>query len=337
MILQERIQLLARLGEYMLSKDNEWLAVQERAYRENAWFIPEFIDRSVQQIAHHFLQPDLLTDWVKQYAVQDSPNTPKTVGIVMAGNIPLVGFHDFLSVFISGHSMVIKTSSKDEWLIKHLVKKMYEWDITIQKQVSFAEQLKGCDAYIATGSNNSGRYFEYYFGKYPHIIRKNRTSVAVLDGTETPEELSLLADDIQLYFGLGCRNITQLHVPEGYDFVPLLEALKKYAYLMDYHKYKHNYDYHLALLIMGNKYYMNNDTVILTENSSPFSPVSQVHYHFYTDKTGLSGQLSARTEIQCIVGHNFIPFGQAQHPNLTDYADGVDTMAFLQKIDQNNR
>jgi hypothetical protein len=333
MILQERIQLLARLGEYMLSKEEEWLALQERAYRENAWFIPEFLERSIQQIAHQFLQADLLMNWAKSYGVKDAPIHPKTVGIVMAGNIPLVGFHDFLSVFISGHAMVIKTSSKDEWLIKHLVKKMYEWEITVQNQVSFAEQLKGCDAYIATGSNNSGRYFEYYFGKYPNIIRRNRTSVAVLDGTETVEELSLLADDIQLYFGLGCRNITQLYVPDGYDFIPLLEELKKYAYLMDYHKYKHNYDYHLALLIMGNKYYMNNDTVILTENSSPFSPVSQVHYHFYTDKKALSQELENNTDIQCIVGHGFIPFGQAQQPGLTDYADGVDTMAFLQQLD----
>jgi hypothetical protein len=332
MILQERIQLLARLGEYMLSKEEEWLAVQERAYRENAWFIPEFQDRSIQQIANQFLQPELLTHWANSYGVKDTPALPKTVGLVMAGNIPLVGFHDFLSVFISGHALVIKTSSKDEWLIKHLVKKMYEWEITVQNHISFAEQLKGCDAYIATGSNNSGRYFEYYFGKYPNIIRRNRTSVAVLDGTETADELSLLADDIQLYFGLGCRNITQLYVPTGYDFVPLLKALEKYAYLIDYHKYKHNYDYHLALLIMGNKYYMNNDSVILTENSSPFSPVSQVHYHYYTEKNSLSPLLQGNTDIQCVVGHGFIPFGEAQHPGLTDYADGVDTMAFLQEL-----
>ena len=332
MILQERIQLLARLGEYMLSKDEEWLAVQERAYRENAWFIPEFMDRAIQQIANSFLKPALLSNWAQYYKVKDMPVNPHTIGIVMAGNIPLVGFHDFLSVFISGHSMVIKTSSKDEWLIKHLVKKLYSWEITVQNQVSFAEQLKGCDAYIATGSNNSGRYFEYYFGKYPNIIRKNRTSVAVLDGSETKEELFLLADDIQLYFGLGCRNITQLYVPEGYDFIPLLTELKRYDYLLDYHKYKHNYDYHLALLIMGNKYYMNNDSLILTENSSPFSPVSQVHYHYYSNKPLLTEQLAGNMSIQCVVGHDYISFGEAQQPGLIDYADGVDTMAFLQGL-----
>lgn len=332
MILQERIQLMARLGEYMLGKDEAWMEVRERAYRENAWFIPEFQDLAIQQIATNFLQPDLLQQWAVNYGVKDTPANPHTVGIVMAGNIPLVGFHDFLAVFISGHPMVIKTSSKDEWLIKHLVKKLYEWEITIQNQVSFAEQLKGCDAYIATGSNNAGRYFEYYFGKYPNIIRKNRTSVAVLDGSETKEELSLLADDIQRYFGLGCRNITQLYVPEGYDFVPVLHELKRYEYLMDYHKYKHNYDYHLALLIMGNKYYMNNDSLVLTENISPFSPVSQVHYQFYKDKEALTKMLSENQDIQCVVGHGFIPIGQAQSPGLTDYADGVDTMAFLQHL-----
>jgi len=332
MILQERIQLLTRLGEYMLNKEEEWMAVQARAYRENAWFIPEFIDKAVTQIATRFLQPELLLNWAQQYHIQDQPSQVKNVGIVMAGNIPLVGFHDFLSVFVSGHAMTIKTSSKDEFLIKHLIKKLYEWENTIQNQVSFAEQLKGCDAYIATGSNNSGRYFDYYFGKYPNIIRRNRTSVAILDGSETEEELDLLTDDIQLYFGLGCRNITQLYVPEGYDFLPLLDKLRKYAELMDYHKYKHNYDYHLALLIMGNKYYMNNDSTILTENSSPFSPVSQVHYHYYTDKKQVENQLSSDQDIQCVVGHGQIPFGQAQFPTLTDYADGVDTMAFLKSL-----
>lgn len=332
MILQERIQLLARLGEYMLNKDEEWLAIQERAYRENAWFIPEFIQKSVEQIAHNFLNPELLKTWAEKYDVADEPKNLRTIGVVMAGNIPLVGFHDFLCVFLTGHPMVIKTSSKDEFLIKHLIKKLYEWEITVQNVVSFAEQLKGCEAYIATGSNNSGRYFDYYFGKYPNIIRRNRTSVAILDGTETDAELDFLADDIQLYFGLGCRNITQLHVPEGYDFVPLLNHLKRYEHLLDYHKYKHNYDYHLALLIMGNKYYMNNDSIILTENASPFSPVSQVHYHFYTDKYALTKKLQQDKDIQCIVGHGQIPFGQAQHPSLMDYADGVDTMAFLQGL-----
>lgn len=329
MILQERIILLGRLGQYMLEASAEWQEVKDRAYRENQWFIPEFVDRSVENIARQFLNPSFLQNWAAAYHVPDRQPHPKNVGVVMAGNIPLVGFHDFLCVFVSGHMATLKTSSKDEVLIKHLVKKLYEWDPAVQDAFSFAERLTGCDAYIATGSNNSGRYFDYYFGKYPHIIRRNRTSVAILDGTETPEELASLADDIQLYFGLGCRNITQLYVPEGYDFIPLLDALRKYEHFMDFHKYKHNFDYHLALLIMGNKYYMNNDTVVMTENVSPFSPVSQLHYQYYQNPAELTGLLQGNPDIQCVVGHGQIPFGQAQCPALTDYADGVDTMAFL--------
>ncbi len=329
MILQERIDLMARLGQYMLLEEPEWLAIRERAFRENQWFAPEFISQSVENIANQFLNPTFLQEWAMAYRVPDIQETPKNVGLVMAGNIPLVGFHDFLCVFISGHRVVIKASSKDEFLIKYLVARLEEWDTRVSGLVSFAERLKGCDAYIATGSNNSSRYFDYYFGKYPHIIRRNRTSVAILDNTETAEELDALSNDIQLYFGLGCRNITQLFVPKDYDFIPLLDALRKYEHFMDFHKYKHNFDYHLALLIMGNRYYMNNDTVILTENSSPFSPVSQVHYAFYDDKLSVIQSLQNNPDIQCIAGNGYIPFGMAQRPSLRDYADGVDTMEFL--------
>jgi len=332
MTLQERIALLLRLKEYFLSGDPVWEETKARAYRENQWFIPEFIELSVQNIVSGFLDQNALEQWAATYGVPQERTDPKTIGIVMAGNIPLVGFHDLLCVFISGHYAVIKASSKDDILIKHLVKKMYEWEVTVQNQLSFAERLNNCDAYIATGSNNSGRYFDYYFGKFPNIIRKNRTSVAILDGTETREELDLLADDAMQYFGLGCRNITQLLVPENYDFIPLLEALKKYAYLMEYHKYKHNYDYHLALLIMAGKYYMNNDTVVLAPNESPFSPVSQIHYATYTNRTQAAAMLAGNNDIQCVAGHGYLPFGQAQQPGLTDYPDGVDTMAFLQDL-----
>ena len=329
MTLQERIALLLRLREYFLENGEERQEIKERAFRENPWFIPEFIEKAVESIANCMLQKDALEQWASDYGITENPVSPKTIGIVMAGNIPLVGFHDLLCVFVSGHTAVIKPSSKDEILIKHLVKKMYEWEVTIQNHISFAERLNNCDAYIATGSNNSSRYFDYYFGKYPHIIRKNRTSVAVLDGTETNAELDALADDAMLYFGLGCRNITQVFVPEEYDFIPLLNALRKYEHFMEYHKYKNNFDYHLALLIMGGKFYMNNDTVILTSNSSPFSPVSQLHYFNYESRETLNSILLNNESIQCIAGHGYTPFGQAQRPGLKDYPDGVDTMTFL--------
>jgi hypothetical protein len=191
--------------------------------------------------------------------------------------------------------------------------------------------LKDCDAYIATGSDNSARYFEYYFSKYPHIIRKNRTSVAILDGTETKEELESLADDIQLYFGLGCRNITQIWVPQEYDFVPLLGALRKYDHYKDHDKYKNNFDYQLTIAIMNNRFYMSNDSIVLLENESPFSPISQLHYQYYTDKPAAIAALD-KNKIQCIVGRNFIPFGDAQKPGLSDFPDGIDTMEFLSAI-----
>ena len=332
MQLQQRIDLIVRLGEYMQNGNNEFELIKEKAYRENPWFIPEFINHAVNSIANNFLQKDKLGEWSDCYGIPEENKAPKTVGIVMAGNIPLVGFHDLLCVFINGHYAVIKPSSKDAVLIKHLVQKLYEWEVTLQNYISFAETLKGCDAYIATGSNNSGRYFEYYFGKYPSIIRRNKTSVGVLDGSESKQELERIADDIQMYFGLGCRNVTKLFIPRNYDFMPLLEAVKKYDRFMDFHKYRHNYDYQLALLIMNNKFYMTDGSLILTENESLFTPVSRVNYSFYNDPVELKTGLDKNEDIQCLTGHRFIAFGSAQSPSLTDYADKTDTMLFLSKL-----
>ena len=329
MELQERINLMVKLGQYMQSNNDEWITVKQRAAGENAWFIPEFIELAVTNICRHFLQKEKLEEWAETYNLKAFQADDTTVGVVMAGNIPLVGFHDFLCIFLSGRKMMIKASSKDEILIKHIVKKLLEWEEPVEDRICFAESLKGCDAYIATGSNNSSRYFDYYFGKYPNIIRRNRTSAAILDGNETTEELHALADDIQLYFGLGCRNVTKLYVPKDYDFIKLLTALKKYEHYLDYHKYKHNYDYHLALLMMSNKFYMNNGSVIFAENLSLFSPVSQIHYEFYDDIPTVVSSLQNNPDLQCLIGHGFTDFGKAQQPSLTDYADGVDTMRFL--------
>jgi hypothetical protein len=329
MNLQQRIDLLSRLGEYIQSDNIEWQEAKEKASRENGWFIAEFIEFSVKNIATIFLQKEALTNWANLYHFQSITPDPKKVGIVMAGNIPLVGFHDFLCVFISGHIAHIKASSKDETLIKHLVSVMMKWNNEIEDLVIFSTMLKSCDAYIATGSNNSAGYFEYYFAKYPHIIRRNRTSVAVLTGKETNEDLDKLADDVYLYFGLGCRNVTKLYVPEGYDFIPLLNAFRKYNYLADHHKYKNNYDYNLAILLLNKKFYMSNESLLLSEDSSLFSPISQLNYEFYTDNDKLLGSLQQNENLQCIAGKDFTPFGTTQKPSLTDYADGVDTMKFL--------
>jgi hypothetical protein len=241
----------------------------------------------------------------------------------------MVGFHDFLCVFISGHKQTIKLSGKDDVLLKHLIQKLYSWDSTSQNYIAVAEMLKGCDAYIATGSNNSARYFEQYFEKYPSIIRRNRTSVAVLSGKETVEELGKLADDVHLYFGLGCRNVTKIFVPAAYDFVPLLRAFDKYKYFADHHKYKNNYDYQLSIALMNNIYYMTNESTLLIENEENFSAISQLNYSFYDNMKTVKALISENSDVQCIVGQDGITFGQAQQPGLFDYADGVDTMQFL--------
>jgi hypothetical protein len=327
MNLQKRISLLTQLRTYLLENNAEWNGIKQQAFQQNAWFTLEFIDLAVKNITEQFLPKEKLEAWAAHYFLDDNISA-KNIGIVMAGNIPLVGFHDFLCVFISGHRQTIKLSGKDNILLKHLVHKMIEWDSSFNSYVKFEEMLKGCDAYIATGSNNSARYFDLYFSKYPSIIRHNRTSVAVLKGNETTAELEKLSDDIHSFFGLGCRNITKLFVPEEYDFVPLLKSFNRYTWFGDHHKYRNNYDYYLSLQLMNNRFYMTNESTLLTEDESVFSPISQLHYGFYSNENELVNSLKNTEEVQCIVGVD-IPFGQAQSPTLTDYADGKDTLQFL--------
>jgi hypothetical protein len=317
----------------MLSNNPLWEQTKNKAGKENNWFIPEFIELATGNIARSFLEKNILEKWVAGYQLPSTNPHPKKVGIIMAGNIPLVGFHDFLSVFIAGHISLIKPSSKDDILIRHLVEKMAEWNKEIKSLAEFtAGMLKNCDAYIATGSNNSAGYFEYYFKRYPHIIRRNRTSVAVLTGEENKEDLEKLADDVYLYFGLGCRNVTKIYVPVNYDFIPFLTAFEKYNHLSAYHKYKNNYDYNLAIHILNKKVYMSNASILLAEESSPFSPISQLNYEFYTHEDELINSLRDNSAIQCIIGKKFIPFGQAQYPAINDYADGADTIQFLARL-----
>jgi len=328
MNLQKRIDLLVQLAKYLEENGEEWQDVKNRAAAQNGWFIPGFIDLSVKNIISSFLDESKLQDWTRHYHLDDNVGG-RNVGLVMAGNIPLVGFHDFLCIFISGHRQTIKLSSKDNILLKHMAQKLNEWEESFSGLVSFSEMLKGCDAYIATGSNNSALYFNQYFSKYPNIIRRNRTSVAVLTGSETEEELNGLSDDVHLYFGLGCRNTTKIFVPEGYDFVPLLAAFDKYKYLADHNKYKNNYDYQLSIALLNNVYYMTNGTTLLIENDAIFSAISQLHYSFYNNPEKLLAELKQDPDIQCIAGYGGTRPGQAQSPGLMDYADGVDTMQFL--------
>lgn len=327
MNLQQRIEIMGGLVSYMSPNNPEWMSTVQKAFQHNPWFIPEFIDTAVKNITGHLLDKEALQKWAEYYHLDDNISQ-KNVGIVMAGNIPLVGFHDFLSVFISGHRQTVKLSSKDDILLKAIIEKLHILFPETKTLVQTSDMLVGCDAYIATGSNNSARYFEQYFARFPHIIRKNKTSVAVLSGKESKEELEKLSDDIHLYFGLGCRNVTKLFVPEGYDFIPLLDSFNKYLFFKDHHKYNNNYDYQLSIMLMNNVYYMTNGSTLLIQGKPAFSPISVLHYEFYRASPDFS--LDNNTEeIQCRVGKGFLPFGQAQEPGLFSYADGIDTMAFL--------
>ncbi len=331
MDLQNRISILVELGEFMLSEDVSWKNAKTRAFQHNAWFIPDFIDLSISQIAERFLHRDLLEKWASEYQIPDREKNPKKIGIVMAGNIPLVGFHDFLCCFINGHSPLIKLSSRDSWLFPVILEFLNKKNPAAADQILVSSMLKGMDAYIATGSNNSARYFDCYFGKYPSLIRRNRTSIALLEGNESAEELEKLADDVFLYFGLGCRNVTQIHVPENYDFIPLLRAFGKYLWMADHHKYKNNYDYRLSLAILNKLPYMTNDCLLMLENDSPFSPIAVLHYTYYKDIKNII-PIENNENLQCVVGRQWLPFGKSQRPELSDYADGTDTMKFLRSL-----
>lgn len=329
MDINSRIETLSKLGEYMSSNEPSWLAAKELAVRQNSWFTEEYVDLAAANIVINFLQEDLLKNWMVAYhPVEDA----KTVGIIMAGNIPLVGFHDFLCGYLSGHFLKLKLSSKDTVLFKTIIAWMEQYKPGTTSQIELAEMLKGCDAYIATGSNNTSRYFEQYFAKFPHLIRRNRTSVAVLDGTETDEELQLLAKDVFTYFGMGCRNITQLCVPENYDFGKLLKIFDSHESLMMHHKYHNNYDYHLAVYLLNAVPCLTNGSVLIVPNDVPFSAVSVLHYRVYANIDEMVTGLHNSEDIQAIAGHNLLPFGSLQKPSLSDYADGVDTMRFLCSI-----
>jgi hypothetical protein len=263
---------------------------------------------------------------------------PKTVGLILAGNIPLVGFHDFLSVLISGHNVLVKTSSNDQHLIKFLAKYLIAVNAKIENCITFTDgKLENFDAVIATGSNNTARYFEYYFKDKPSIIRKNRNSIAVLNGNETHDDLVNLGEDIFRYFGLGCRNVSKLFVPEDYNFDAFFKAIYEYKDVIYYEKYSNNYDYNKAVFLMSNFKLLDNEFLTLKEDTSYSSPISSVFYERYENIEHLKKQLEKDADqIQCIVSNgvieNSIPFGKTQQPELWDYADNVDTLLFLNKL-----
>ncbi|MDX2001240.1 MAG: acyl-CoA reductase [Chitinophagales bacterium] len=335
MNLQQRIGALGHWGGIISEKIPEMEPVIVRTYHNNKWFTPANIEQSLKAIVQNFLQEKALQQWLSAYELHDTP--PKTIGIVMAGNIPLVGFHDLLCVLGSGHKAQVKLSSKDPYLLPYLTGLLTEAYPWFKDQVAFSERLSGFDAIIATGGNNTSRYFEEYFGKYPHIIRRNRNSIAILSGKEKPDELMLLGIDIFRYFGLGCRNVSKLYLPKGYEIPKLLDQLEVYRDIIEHDKYRNNYDYNRTLLLLNNVPHLASDFLMVREAATTRSPIACLHYEFYDDLVQLTASLAAQAdEIQCLVSHlpieGAIPFGQSQQPQLWDYADKVDTMQFLGSI-----
>ena len=314
---------------------DDFIALIELSQSHNGWFTPEQVYYSIQSWAEALTESNL-TEWLSSYDF--SKTTSKKVGLILAGNIPLVGFHDFLSVVISGHDVLVKTSSNDQYLLKFLAKYLIAIEPKLADKITFIEgKLEGFDAVIATGSNNTARYFEYYFKDKPSIIRKNRNSVVILDGKESHEDLVNLGEDIFRFFGLGCRNVSKLFVPKGYDFDRFFKAMYEYKDVIYYEKYANNYDYNKAVFLMSNFKLLDNEFLTIKEDASYSSPISSVFYEFYDDLEVLKSRLEAdKEQIQCVVSNNLvensIAFGQTQKPKLWDYADNVDTLAFLSKI-----
>lgn len=334
MTLQDRIEAFVKLGQRISSLgQEEFEDLARRIENGNSWFTPESIRNALNALGS-MLQEASLLSWVQDYEIKDKVES-KEVGVMMAGNVPAVGFHDFMCVLVSGHKMHGKLSSTDAVLMKWLAEELILLAPAFKDFISFQEMLKSKDAYIATGSDNSARYFEYYFGKYPHIIRKNRTSVAIFSGDETHEDYLNVAKDIFLYFGLGCRNISKLYIPHEDQLQDFLEAIESFHPIIHHHKYKNNYDYNKSIYLVNQRPHLDNNFLLLTKDDNLVSPISVLYYEIYDELPRLNDKLSLhQNKIQCMVskdGHisGSIPFGEAQCPTVKDYADDLDTMKFL--------
>lgn len=323
-------KLANRLSDQSTDEREELTAT---AFNSNTWFTAEAINASLDGIVK-ILKDDLST-WVAGYNFN---GVPKKIGVVMAGNIPAVGFHDMLCVLVSGHTLVAKLSEKDGVIMRYLISELLEIEPQLNERIQLTDRLNDVDAVIATGSDNTARYFEYYFKKYPNIIRKNRTSIAVLNGSETAEDFDNLAEDIFLYFGLGCRNVSKLFVPADYNFTELLASYENKTALLNHHKYRNNYDYNKSIYLVNGEEHLDNGSLLLKRDSDLVSPISVLFYENYESEEHLEDIIQEnQLKIQCIVSKegywpSSVPFGEAQYPGLRDYADGIDTMKFLSQL-----
>ena len=335
--LEQRIDVLVKLGERLKDESALPKSLLRRIKAHNPWFIPENVKSAVSGIVEQYLNKNRLEEWLAAYTIKDAQ--PKKVGLILAGNIPLVGIHDVLAVFIAGHYSHIKLSDKDNILLPIIIDEIVKISKEAQSYFVVVERLSDFDAVIATGSNTSQKYFEKYFGKVPNIIRANRNGVAIIYKDSAPEDIAKLGKDIFSYFGLGCRNVSKLYLEEGVDLKQFYEPIDKYYDIINHHKYKNNYDYTNALYLMNKEEYFTNNFLILRPNTSLSSRISAVHFERFSTVASLSEELeSRRGEIQCIVsdrelgGSRIVNFGMSQSPGLSDYADDVDTMEFLLSI-----
>lgn len=333
---KQRLEAFAELGKILRSPDQQLTDLINTAKQFNAWFTPESTANAVEAIAAMLNKADF-EKWMGAYRLLPQ-SKPYSVGLILAGNIPLVGFHDILCVLVTGNRALIKLSSQDSKLIPYILQKLVEIEPGFKDQFEYIERLVDFEAVIATGSNNSSRYFEYYFSKVPHVIRKNRNSIAILNGHESGEQLQKLGHDIFDYFGLGCRNVSKVYVPAGYDFKNLFEGIEGFKPVIDHHKYNNNYDYNKSIFLVNLDKHLDNGFLLVKEDPRLTSPLAVLYFEEYDDVRMLEQELvEIADQIQCIVSVNKLAIetvepGESQKPGLWDYADGLDTIAFLLSI-----
>jgi len=336
MDIEKRIQAFVSLGTLLSSNPEELKECMIKSWEHNPWFTLENQKKAITNIVDYFLNKEKLEEWTRSYPFLNHVEIPKKVGLILAGNIPLVGFHDFLCVLISGNIACIKCSDKDPFLLPFIAELLIKIEPDFHSFIHFIERLEAYDAVIATGSNNSSRYFEHYFSSKPNIIRRNRQAVAVLNGNETSQDLMNLGEDIFAYFGLGCRNVSKIYVPENFNFTPLLDTLHAFNQIILHNSYKNNFDYQSAILLLNKVPHFMTGSILVTEGKTIASKIATLHYEYYKDSDELKTEIINHfDQIQCVIGNQpignlvLIPFGHAQNPSLAEYADGVDTLSFL--------
>jgi len=333
--LSDRISAFVQLGIRISNLlEDEKFSLFRQAENQNAWFTQRSMEQALEGI-RVMLDPQALERWLTAYTSLD-PTSPKQIGLMLSGNIPAVGFHDLLSVLISGHTACIKLSSQDAALPLWLIQELKRIEPRFSDRIQVEDMLKNKHAYIATGSDNSARYFNYYFGKYPHLIRSNRTSIAILQGDESTADLQALGKDIFDYFGLGCRNVSKVFVKNQGQLTDLLDALESFSWVGNHHKYFNNYEYNKSIYLVNRTPHLDNGFLLLKESTELVSPIGVLFYEIFSEAQQLKAKLKdLDAKIQCVVGNpvmdlaGIIPFGQTQCPQPWDYADGVDTLQFL--------